>query len=113
VDAPSTSAPFGQVFAQSPSAGQPAPQGSTVDLQVSSGPAQVQVPDVTNTDYGSAKHLLQQQGLHASRQDCLASDPSIPDGVVVASDPPQGTMVDPKSTVTVYVQNSTSTTPCP
>jgi serine/threonine-protein kinase len=113
VDAPSTSAPFGQVFAQSPSAGQPAPQGSTVDLQVSSGPAQVQVPDVTNTDYGSAKHLLQEQGLHASRQDCLASDPSIPDGVVVASDPPQGTMVDPKSTVTVYVQNSASTTPCP
>ncbi|MDX6520939.1 MAG: eukaryotic-like serine/threonine-protein kinase [Gaiellales bacterium] len=113
VDAPSDTAPAGQVFAQSPSAGQPAPQGGTVDLQVSAGPAQVQVPDVTNTDYGSAKHLLQQQDLHAARQDCLASDPSIPDGVVVASDPPAGTMVDPKSTVTVYVQDSTSTTPCP
>jgi beta-lactam-binding protein with PASTA domain len=113
VDAPSDTAPAGQVFAQSPSAGQPAPQGGTVDLQVSTGPAQVQVPDVTNTDYNSAKHLLQQQGLHTARQDCLASDPSIPDGVVVASDPPAGTMVDPKSTVTVYVQDSTSTTPCP
>jgi beta-lactam-binding protein with PASTA domain len=113
VDAPSDTAPVGQVFAQSPSAGQPAPQGGTVNLQVSSGPAQVQVPDVTNTDYNSAKHLLQQQGLHAARQDCLASDPSIPDGVVVASDPPAGTMVDPRSTVTVYVQDSTSTAPCP
>jgi serine/threonine-protein kinase len=112
-DAPSDTAPVGQVFAQSPSAGQPAPQGGTVNLQVSSGPAQVQVPDVTNTDYNSAKHLLQQQGLHAARQDCLASDPSIPDGVVVASDPPAGTMVDPRSTVTVYVQDSTSTAPCP
>jgi eukaryotic-like serine/threonine-protein kinase len=113
VDAPSDTAPAGQVFAESPSAGQPAPQGGTVDLQVSTGPAQVQVPDTTNTDYNSAKHLLHQQGLHALRQDCLASDPTIPDGVVVASDPPPGTMVDPKSTVTLYVQDSTSTTPCP
>jgi eukaryotic-like serine/threonine-protein kinase len=113
VPAPSDTAPAGQVFAQSPSAGQPAPQGGTVDLQVSSGPAQVQVPDVTNTDYGNAKHLLHEQGLQAARQDCLASDPTIPDGVVVASDPPPGTMVDPKSTVTLYVQDSTSTTPCP
>jgi eukaryotic-like serine/threonine-protein kinase len=113
VDAPSDTAPPGQVFSQSPSAGQPAPQGGTVDLQVSTGPAQVQVPDTTNTDYNSAKHLLHQQGLHAARQDCLASDPTIPDGIVVSSDPPPSTKVDPQSTVTLYVQDSTSTTPCP
>jgi beta-lactam-binding protein with PASTA domain len=71
------------------------------------------VPDTTNTDYNSAKHLLHQKGLHAARQDCLASDPTIPDGIVVSSDPPPGTMVNPQSTVTLYVQNSTSTTPCP
>jgi eukaryotic-like serine/threonine-protein kinase len=107
-------APPGQVFAQSPSAGQPAPQGGTVDLQVSSGPAQVTVPDVTNTDYNSAKQILHDNGdLHAVRQDCLASDPSIPDGVVVGTDPPVGSAVDPKSSVTVYTQDSTSTTPCP
>jgi serine/threonine-protein kinase len=114
VDTPSDSAPAGQVFAQSPSAGQPAPQGSTVTLQVSTGPAQVTVPDVTNTDYESAKKILHDNGdLHAVRSNCLSSDPSIPDGVVVATDPPAGSSVDPKSSVTVYTQDSTSLTPCP
>jgi beta-lactam-binding protein with PASTA domain len=112
-DAPSDTQTPGQVFAQSPSAGQPAPQGSTVNLQVSTGPAQVQVPDVTNTDYTTAKQQLHDKGLHAVRQDCLASDPSIPDGIVVSTDPPPGSMVAPKSDVTFYVQDSTSTTPCP
>ena len=41
------------------------------------------------------------------------TDPSIPDGVVVSTDPPAGSKVDPKSSVTVYTQDSTSTTPCP
>ena len=114
IDAPSDSVPAGQVFAQSPSAGQPAPQGGTVDLQVSTGPAQVSVPDVTNTDYNSAKQILHDNGdLHAVRSNCLSSDPSIPDGVVVATDPPPGSSVDPKSSVTVYTQDSTSLTPCP
>jgi eukaryotic-like serine/threonine-protein kinase len=114
VDAPSDTAPAGQVFAQSPSAGQPAPQGGTVDLQVSTGPAKVTVPDVTNTDYNNAKQILHDNGdLHAVRSNCLSSDPSIPDGVVVATDPPPGSSVDPKSSVTVYTQDSTSVTPCP
>ncbi|MDX6494663.1 MAG: eukaryotic-like serine/threonine-protein kinase [Gaiellales bacterium] len=114
VDAPSDTAPAGQVFAQNPSAGQPAPQGGTVDLQVSTGPSQVTVPDVTNTDYNNAKQILHDNGdLHAVRSDCLSSDPSIPDGVVVATDPPAGSSVDPKSSVTVYTQDSTSVTPCP
>jgi serine/threonine-protein kinase len=110
---PSDTVPAGQVISQSPGAGNQAPQGSTVSLQVSSGPSQVQVPDVTNMDYQTAKQTLQGDGLHAQRSRCLASDPTIPDGTVVATDPPAGTMVDPKSDVTVFVADSTSTTPCP
>ena len=59
------------------------------------------------------KQTLQGDGLHAQRSRCLASDPTIPDGTVVGTDPPAGTMVDPKSDVTVFVADSTSTTPCP
>jgi serine/threonine-protein kinase len=110
---PSDTVPVGQVISQSPAAGSQAPQGSTVSLQVSSGPSQVQVPDVTNLDYPTAKQTLQGDGLHAQRSRCLASDPTIPDGTVVATDPPAGTMVDPKTDVTVFVADSTSTTPCP
>ena len=110
---PSDTVPTGQVISQSPAAGSGAPQGSTVSLQVSSGPSQVQVPDVTNMDYPTAKQTLQGDGLHAQRSRCLASDPTIPDGTVVGTDPPAGSMVDPKSDVTVFVADSTSTTPCP
>ncbi len=112
-NAPSDTVPAGKVISQSPTAGAQAPQGSTVSLQVSCGPAQVQVPDVTNTDYHTAQKTLQNDGLHAQRSDCLASDPAIPDGTVVGTDPPAGSMVDPKSDVTVFVADSTSTTPCP
>ena len=110
---PSDTVPAGQVISQTPGAGSQTPQGSTVSLQVSSGPSQVQVPDVTNMDYQTAKQTLQGDGLNAQRSRCLASDPTIPDGTVVGTDPPAGTMVDPKSDVTVFVADSTSTTPCP
>jgi eukaryotic-like serine/threonine-protein kinase len=112
-DAPSDTAPKGEVFSQSPSAGQEQPQGSTVTLQVSTGPAQVQVPDVTNTDYPTARKQLHDAGLKPLASACLPNDASTPDGTVVATDPPPGTSVDPHSSVTVYVADSTSTTPCP
>jgi serine/threonine-protein kinase len=113
-DAPSDTAPQGQVFSQNPNAGDQAPQGSTVTLQVSTGPSQVQVPDVTNSDYQSAKKQLHDAGLKASPPNaCLPSDASTPDGTVVATDPPAGSSVDPGSTVAVYVADSTATTPCP
>ena len=89
---PSDTVPAGQVISQTPGAGSQTPQGSTVSLQVSSGPAQVQVPDVSNTDYHTAQKTLQNLGLHAQRSDCLASDPTIPDGTVVGTDPPAGSI---------------------
>jgi eukaryotic-like serine/threonine-protein kinase len=112
-NAPSDTAPAGQVFSQSPSAGQETPQGGTVTLQVSTGPAQVQVPDVTNTDYQTARKQLHDAGLKPFLSRCLSSDPTAPDGLVVATDPPPGSKVDPGSSVTVYVADSSSTTPCP
>ncbi|HEX2589205.1 MAG TPA: Stk1 family PASTA domain-containing Ser/Thr kinase [Gaiellales bacterium] len=112
-NAPSDTAPAGQVFSQSPSAGQETPQGGTVTLQVSTGPSQVQVPDVTNTDYQTARKQLHDAGLKPFLSRCLSSDPTAPDGLVVATDPPPGSNVDPGSSVTVYVADSSSTTPCP
>ncbi|MDX6522722.1 MAG: eukaryotic-like serine/threonine-protein kinase [Gaiellales bacterium] len=113
VNASDPHTPAGQVFQQNPSAGDQAPQGSTVTLQISSGPAQVPVPDVTGNRYQDARKTLKQAGLTPQASLCLPSDPTIPDGTVVSTDPAQGTMVDPKSVVTAYVADSTSTTPCP
>jgi beta-lactam-binding protein with PASTA domain/tRNA A-37 threonylcarbamoyl transferase component Bud32 len=113
VNAADTSQPPGHVFQQNPSAGDQAPQGSTVTLQVSTGPAQVQVPDVIGNRYQDARKTLKQANLKPQESPCQPSDPTIPDGTVVSTDPARGTMVDPNSVVTVYVADSTSTTPCP
>jgi serine/threonine-protein kinase len=112
-DAPSDTAPAGQVFSQNPSAGQPAPQGSTVDLQVSTGPQQVPVPDVRGLALADARQQIKDAGLKSQPSACLPTDPTTPDGVVVATAPAQGTMVDPKTTVTVYYADSTATDVCP
>ncbi len=112
-NAASDTAPSGQVFSQNPSAGQQTPQGGTVTLQVSTGPAQVQVPDVTNSDYQTAKQQLHAAGLKPVPAACLPSDPTTPDGTVVATNPPAGSNVNPHSNVTVYVADSTATSACP
>jgi serine/threonine-protein kinase len=112
-NAASDTAPAGQVFSQNPSAGQQTPQGGTVTLQVSTGPAKVQVPDVTNSDYQTAKQQLHALGLKPVPDACQPSDPTTPDGTVVATNPPAGSYVDPHSNVTVYVADSTATSPCP
>jgi eukaryotic-like serine/threonine-protein kinase len=71
------------------------------------------VPDVTGRTYQDARKTLKQANLKPQESLCLPSDPTITDGTVVSTDPAGGTMVDPKSVVTVYVADSTSTTPCP
>jgi serine/threonine-protein kinase len=112
-DTPSDTVPKGQVISQSPSAGVQAQQGSTVSLQVSTGPSQVQVPDVSNDDWPTAQQALKAQGLKPHRVRCLPSDPTTPDGLVVGTDPPAGSMVDKGTDVNVYVANATATTACP
>ena len=113
-NAPSDTAPKGEVFGQSPTAGQQAPQQSTVQLQVSSGPSQVPVPDVTQTMWQDAKKTLKQAGLVPQESLCLSSDPTIPDGTVSSTDPAAGQQVNPGSTVTVYVTDSNPADPaCP
>jgi beta-lactam-binding protein with PASTA domain/tRNA A-37 threonylcarbamoyl transferase component Bud32 len=112
-DTPDDTVPKGQVISQNPNGGDVAPQGSTVDLQVSSGPSQVQVPDVSNSDWPTAQQTLKAQGLKPHRVRCLPSDPTTPDGLVVGTDPPAGSMVDQDADVNVYVADLTSATACP
>jgi eukaryotic-like serine/threonine-protein kinase len=113
-DATSDTAPKGQVFAQSPPSGQPAPQGSTVNLQVSTGPAQVQVPDVTGQALYTARKAIKGAGLKAVPQPCMPADPTTtPDGVVVSQDPTGGMMADKNSDVTLNYADSTASNPCP
>ncbi len=113
VNETSDTVPKGEVISSSPRAGQTAPQGGTVNLTVSSGPAPVPVPNVVGMQQPDARAALENVGLGATPIGCLPVDPTTPDGTVVSQDPAPNTPVPPQSTVKIYVARATQTTPCP
>ncbi|HEX4863171.1 MAG TPA: Stk1 family PASTA domain-containing Ser/Thr kinase [Acidimicrobiales bacterium] len=93
----------GDVISTNPPAGTTVGQGSAVQLVVSSGKQQVQIPSVVGQSPSAAGQTLGQLGLQV-RQASEASS-SITAGEVTRTDPPAGSSVPVGSTVTVYVSN--------
>jgi serine/threonine-protein kinase len=104
----SSSIAQGNVIRTEPAAGTPAAQGSTVNLVISAGSGQVQVPDVHGQDPGSAGSALGALGLKTKT--AYETSASIPQGSVTRTDPPAGTSVAKAATVTIYVSTGTPTT---
>jgi serine/threonine-protein kinase len=98
----STTVPIGIVIRSDPSAGRPVDRRSGVTLVVSSGPQQVQVPDVTGQDQAEAVSALREKGLSAVVRE-KASDQ--PEGTVVSQSPAGGQQIDQGSSVTIFVSN--------
>lgn len=88
----------GLVLASAPDAGQVVPQGTRVDLVVSSGPAELTMPDLVGRDLETASTLLAQLGLvlGATTYDSSAS---FPRGTVVSQSPAAGSAVAAGTTV--------------
>ena len=77
-----------------------------VTLYVSTGAAQVAVPDVEGKQESAAETTLQNDGFSVSiQQDTTSTQPS---GTVVNQSPTGGTKVAPGSKVTIYVSGATS-----
>jgi serine/threonine-protein kinase len=112
----SATVPTGQVISQSPAPGQMADQRSEVDIQVSSGPATVAVPDVSGQSAASASANLAAQGFVVSTVE--QSSTTVASGTVIGTNPSAGIQVAPKSPITIIVSSgppatsstSTSTT---
>ena len=67
-----------------------------------SGPgSQASVPDVSNRSFAEAQQILAEQSFQAVQKDVF--DLEIPPGVVVGTDPPAGSRLDPNATVQVLV----------
>jgi beta-lactam-binding protein with PASTA domain len=98
----SVKVPAGIVIRSDPSAGRPVDRRSAVTLVVSSGPEQVQVPEVTGFDEEQAVAALRAKGLSAVVRERESSEP---EGTVVSQSPLGGQEVDQGSTVTVFVSN--------
>jgi serine/threonine-protein kinase len=102
VEQPSSSAAAGVVFQQSPAAGADADKGETVTITVSTGPSQVNVPNVLAQTEAAATNTLESQGFTV-RVRTTSGD----DGIVQSQDPAAGTQVDEGSRVTIFVGDGT------
>ena len=58
----------GEVADQSPEAGTTEPAGSTITIYVSTGPDDVEIPDVTGMSYSEARSTLKSAGFQVSKQ---------------------------------------------
>jgi serine/threonine-protein kinase len=83
-----------------PAAGEEVERGERVQLFVSSGPEQVEVPAVTGLSRDSAEDLLSEAGLEVGVEQRESEEP---EDDVISQDPAAGTEVDRGTTVTITV----------
>ncbi len=105
---PSETVDKGTVISQSPGAGTLVEKGATVNITVSSGKEEVEVPDVRGQSITTATNILSQAGFKVSQRDQVS--PDVPVGKVVDTAPVAGTKVAPNSTITLLVSTGPPTT---
>jgi hypothetical protein len=88
-----TSAPAGAVLGQLPAAGTTLPQGESIDLTVSLGPAPVTVPNVIGNARSAALTTLSGGGFTAAMTQIFSD--TVPAGTVIAQSPAAGTFLAP------------------
>jgi beta-lactam-binding protein with PASTA domain len=103
----------GTVVSMNPQSGTQVPKGTKITLNVSKGPGQQTVPDVTTQTEGDATTILQQAGFNVAVVSQPVNDPSA-DGLVISQNPPGNTKGTAGETVTITVgqlqQDTTTTT---
>ncbi len=106
----SDTVPKGQVISANPAAGASVPKGSRVQLLVSSGPEQVQVPNVVGQDKATAHSNLKQSDLRYSDSPQFSDQPV---GTVIAQSPAGGGMANKNSQVQLTVSKGPDTADVP
>ena len=104
--------PAGEVFEQDPGGGEEADEGATVTLFVSTGPAETRVPDVVGISEVDARQELRAADLRVGRITKEAST-EVADGLVISSDPAEGTTVDEDSEVDLVISSGAATVTVP
>jgi len=94
--------PAGTVVGQSPGRGAELREGGTVTLRVSTGPAQVAIPDVVGLDESAAIQELEAAGFVVQVVDEPTGEPT-EDGVVLDQSPSAGASRPKGTTVTITV----------
>jgi serine/threonine-protein kinase len=97
------------VIATDPPQGTEVDKGSDVALLVSTGPAQVKVPDVVGLDQSDAEQRVREAGLDPSSIDQETANLQQV-GKVISQNPPAGTEADKDSAVTLVIGRAPATT---
>ncbi len=95
--------PEGSVIAQDPLAGENVKQGRTVFVTVSSGLKMISVPDLKDQNIRQSRILLTQSGLLPGKKGAESYSAEIPEGYIIAQNPPPNLSVKRNSTVEVLV----------
>ena len=95
--------PVGEVLGQDPDEGELVDEGGRVDVTVSSGPGQVQVPTLVGLTQDQAVDQLNAAGLELGT--ITPQESSEPDREVLASDPAEGSNVDRGTRVNLTVSS--------
>jgi serine/threonine-protein kinase len=101
VDTPSDTVPFGQVIGTDPPAATPTSKNAPIKLLVSSGPSEIEVPNVVGQPQDAAASQLTGLGFNVT----IAPTPSTPanKGKVISQSPPAGTKLKKLDNVTITV----------
>ncbi|HEX2181416.1 MAG TPA: Stk1 family PASTA domain-containing Ser/Thr kinase [Rubrobacteraceae bacterium] len=106
----------GQIFSQDPAEGESIEPGSSVDVTVSLGPEQVEVPEVYGVSLEQAQVILEEVGLNSTPVESTLQNDE-PAGTALETEPSTGALVDPGSTVTLYYSGGpaepTTSSPAP
>jgi eukaryotic-like serine/threonine-protein kinase len=89
----------GIIFFQNPSGGANVEPGTAVDVTVSLGPEQVEVPEVYGLSVAAAQTALSNVGLNSNPIEVEGDEAA---GTALSTDPGVGAMLDPGSTVSLY-----------
>jgi beta-lactam-binding protein with PASTA domain len=108
---PSETVAKGLVVSTDPTAGVGVQIGSPVTVNVSSGPREASVPEVTGESQASATRTLSAAGLKAQPVKREVAEPAA--GTVISQSPAAGTQVKPGSTVTIVVAQAPAKTAVP
>jgi len=107
----SADVPADQVIATRPNAGGKVPTGTTIELQVSSGPNLVTVPSVQGAGVADATAQVEALGLVVTTVEDSSSSVAV--GNVISQAPSAGVDVKPGSTVTLTVSKGKQTSTVP
>jgi len=104
----SDAVPAGDVIRTEPTFGVMVEEGSTIEVYVSSGPEEIEVPPVVGQTRADAERLITEAGLTVGEVSERA-DATFAEGIVIEQDPPQGVRVGVDAPVNLVVSTGPAT----